>query len=134
MMAVLATLAIAAALPLSASAQPLHDTPSGRIVAVDTNRPSYNPDTEAAIQVEIENNGDVTLVYRADVLVLDPSGDVAYNSEKEDVSSRITLVSGSARAFTFYWEIPGDAEEGIYTITAVLKDWDDAEIVYDEVR
>ena len=128
--AIIATAAITFWLVVPVWASPLLDGPSGKIALLEPTKPLYNREDTVFIRFRAENDGDVKLVYRALVVILDPTGDVIYDSGK---GLEITLAPAESRIVNFRWTIPDSVEWGVYLITGILQDWGDREIVYDEI-
>ena len=116
----------------SASGAPFDQT-RGRILRLEPSRSTYTVEQEVSVQLEFENDQDVQLQYWAMVVFTAPSGSIVYDSDSEVEDEMVSLEPGFSAFVTFKWPIPETAAEGVYTVTASLRDWNDRTLVYDEM-
>jgi hypothetical protein len=117
----------------AAHAQTNGETASGRIIAVSPDSDEYiKGEDDVRIRVDFQNDGDVRTTYSVEVEVIGPDGRTAYDSLSSGAERRVALYPDESIAVDVTWNVPERIADGTYTINAVLRDWNDLGIYYDE--
>jgi hypothetical protein len=97
------------------------------IVAKD----QYNIGETVMIQYIVKNTGNTRLDLRMVIEIVNPQGEVVYDSHRVNEDKRHVLNSGEFEAGLLSWRIPADAHAGTYEIRASLRDWNNWDKIYD---
>lgn len=109
----------------------------GGFVSLVPSKVEYIPTVrEVRIDVTIENTDIVIRDYQVSIAFFEPSGELVFEvfSTDQDDIGKITIDPGDTKLVPFRWEgINSRSESGLYTVTAILRDWNDFEDVIDVV-
>jgi subtilisin-like proprotein convertase family protein len=97
------------------------------IVAKD----QYNIGETVTILYIVKNTGNTKLDLRMVIEIINPQGEVVYDSHRVNEDKRYVLEGKEFMTDTLRWRIPADARAGTYEIRASLRDWNNWDKIYD---
>jgi hypothetical protein len=104
---------------------------SAQIFAVSTDKAQYDVGENVKISITIVNGGNTQLDLRVVIDVVDPNGNVLYDSHPVGQDKRYPLGPGGQASGEFNWAIPSNSACGTYRVEASLRDWNDWNAIFD---
>jgi PKD repeat protein len=104
---------------------------AGRITSLTVDRNQSNIGETIRVSYTIRNTGNVSLDLRMVVEIVNPYGQLVYNSHRLNQDKRHFLNQGQSASGEFIWTIPADSVPGIYEVRASLRDWNVWDKIYD---
>ena len=103
---------------------------TGKVSDVVADEVTYTQGDVVTVDYEIENDGDVELEYLVTLTILDPSGEIAFDSLERGEDQRLSLTPGSDFDGSFQWELPFDAALGPHVAHVGLRYWFDPDLIF----
>jgi PKD repeat protein len=104
---------------------------AGRITSLTVDRNQSNIGETIRVSYTIRNTGNVSLDLRMVVEIVNPYGQLVYNSHRLNQDKRHFLNQGQSASGEITWTIPADSVPGIYEVRASLRDWNSWDKIYD---
>jgi PKD repeat protein len=104
---------------------------AGRITSLTVDRNQSNIGETIRVSYTIRNTGNVSLDLRMVVEIVNPYGQLVYNSHQLNQDKRHFLNQGQSASGEFTWTIPADSVPGVYEVRASLRDWNVWDKIYD---
>jgi hypothetical protein len=104
---------------------------AGRITSLTVDRNQSTVGETIRILYTIRNTGNVSLDLRMIVEIVNPYGQLVYDSHRLNQDKRHFLNQGQNASGEFIWTIPADSVPGIYEVRASLRDWNVWDKIYD---
>jgi PKD repeat protein len=104
---------------------------AGRITSLTVDRNQSNIGETIRVSYTIRNTGNVSLDLRMVVEIVNPYGQLVYNSHRLNQDKRHFLNQGQSASGEFTWTIPADSVPRVYEVRASLRDWNVWDKIYD---